>query len=39
MSNSLYVKFLMRKLVKCLEKGEQKEANRFIQEIMKELDN
>jgi hypothetical protein len=29
----------MRKLVKCLEKGEQKEARSLIQEIMEELDN
>jgi len=39
MSNSLYVKFLMRRLIKCLEKGQQKEASKLIQEIMKELDN
>jgi hypothetical protein len=39
MSNTLYVKFLMRRLIECLEKGKQKEARRLIQEIMKELDN
>jgi len=39
MSNSLYVKFLMRRLIKYLEKGKQKEAHSLIQEIMEELDN
>jgi len=39
MSNSLYIKFLMRKLIKCLEKEQQKEAKELIQQIMKELDN
>jgi len=39
MSNSLYIKFLMRKLIKCLEKEQQKEASRLIQEIMEELSN
>ena len=39
MSNSLYIKFLMRRLIECLEKGQKKEANKLIQEIMEELDN
>jgi len=39
MSNSLYIKFLMRRLIKCLEKGQKKEVNKLIQEIMEELDN
>jgi len=38
MSNTLYVKFLMRKLIECLEKGQQKEAKKFIKKIMEELD-
>jgi len=38
MSNTLYVKFLMRRLIKCLEKGQQKEAKELIQKIMEELD-
>ena len=38
MSNSLYIKFLMRRLIECLEKGQKKEANQLIQEIMEELD-
>jgi len=29
----------MRRLIKCLEKEQKKEASRLIQEIMKELDN
>ncbi|SVA85099.1 uncharacterized protein METZ01_LOCUS137953 [marine metagenome] len=28
----------MRRLIKCLEKGQQKEANGLIQQIMEELD-
>jgi len=39
MSNSLYIKFLMRRLIKFLEQQQQKEAQKLIQEIMKELDN
>ena len=39
MSNSLYIKFLMRRLIKCLEQGQHQEANKFIQKIMEELDN
>ena len=39
MSNDLYIKFLMRKLIQCLEKRQQKEAQKLIQQIMKELDN
>ena len=38
MSNVLYVKFLMRELIKCLETGKQKEAKKFIKKIMDELD-
>ena len=38
MSNSLYIKFLMRKLIKCLEQGQQTEAKKFIKKIMEELD-
>jgi len=32
MNNSLYVKFLMRRLIKSLEEQQQKEAKRLIQE-------
>jgi len=39
MSNTLYVKFLMRKLIQYLEKGQQKEAKKFIKKIMEELDS
>ena len=38
MSNSLYVKFLMRRLIKSLEQKQQQEATKLIQEIMEELD-
>ena len=38
MSNNLYIKFLMRELIKCLETGKQKEAKKFIKKIMEELD-
>ena len=38
MSNSLYIKFLMRKLIECLEKGHKEEAKKFIKKIMEELD-
>jgi len=38
MSNSLYIKFLMRRLIECLEKGQQKEAKELIKKIMEELD-
>jgi ribosomal protein S20 len=38
MSNTLYVKFLMRKLVECLNQGQKEKANELIQKIMKELD-
>ena len=37
MSNTLYVKFLMRKLIECLNQGQKERANELIQEIMKEL--
>jgi ribosomal protein S20 len=36
--NNLYVKFLMRKLIECLNQGQKEKANEFIQKIMKELD-
>ena len=39
MSNTLYVKFLMRRLIECLNEGQQKKATKLIKEIMKELDN
>ena len=39
MSNSLYVKFLMRKLIECLEKNQKEEAKKFIKKIMEELNN
>jgi len=38
MSNTLYIKFLMRKLIECLEKKQQEEAKKFIKKIMEELD-
>ena len=38
MSNDLYIKFLMRKLIECLNKGQKERANELIQEIMRELD-
>ena len=38
MSNSLYIKFLMRKLIGYLETGKQEEAKKFIKKIMEELD-
>jgi len=37
MSNNLYIKFLMRKLIECLETRKQKEAKKFIKKIMEEL--
>jgi len=39
MSNNLYIKFLMRRLIECLNEGQQKEAKNLIQKIMKELNN
>jgi len=39
MSNTLYIKFLMRRLIKHLEQGQKQEANKLIQKIMEELDN
>ena len=39
MSNAIYIKFLMRKLIECLETGKQKEAKKIIEKIMEELDN
>ena len=38
MSNDLYIKFLMRKLIEYLNKGQKEKANELIQEIMRELD-
>jgi hypothetical protein len=32
-------KFLMRELIQCLEKGQQKDARKFIKKIMEELNN
>ena len=37
MSNTLYIKFLMRKLIEHLETGKQKEAKKIIKKIMEEL--
>ena len=37
--NNLYIKFLMRKMIECLNQGQKGKANQFIQKIMKELDN
>ena len=37
MSNDLYIKFLMRRLIACLEQGQQEKARNLIQKIMKEL--
>jgi len=39
MSNALYVKFLVRKLISCLEKGDKKEANKLLQKILTELNS
>ena len=39
MSNSLYIKFLMRRLIKYLNEKNYQEVNKLIQQIMKELDN
>jgi len=39
MSNSLYIKFLMRRLIKSWEQKQQQEATKLIQQIMEELDN
>ena len=39
MSNSLYIKFLMRRLITCLEQKQQDKAKELIQKIMEELDN
>jgi len=38
MSNTLYIKFLLRKLITHLEHGEKEEAKKFIKKIMEELD-
>jgi len=38
MSNALYIKFLMRRLIQSLETGKQTEAKNFIKKIMEELD-
>ena len=39
MSNTLYIKFLMRKLIEYLDTGKQKESKKIIKKIMEELDN
>jgi len=39
MSNGLYVKFLMRRLIECLNEGQQEKATKLIYKIMKELNN
>ena len=38
MSNSLYIKFLMRRLIKHLEQGQKQEVMKLIRKIMEELD-
>ena len=38
MSNSLYIKFLMRRLIKHFNEKNYKEVNKLIQQIMEELD-
>ena len=39
MSNDLYIKFLLRKLIEYLNHKQTGKANKLIQEIMKELDS
>tara|TARA_R110002020_G_scaffold5864_4_gene24149 strand:- start:178 stop:297 length:120 start_codon:yes stop_codon:yes gene_type:complete len=39
MSNNLYVKFLVRKLITFLEKGDKKEVNKLLKKILNELNN
>ena len=39
MSNGLYIKFLMRRLIKGLEEGKKEEVQKLIKQIMKELDS
>ena len=38
MSNTLYIKFLMRRLIECLKQRQQKDAKELIKKIMEELD-
>ena len=38
MSNTLYIKFLMRRLIKCLEQEQKEESKKLIKKIMEELD-
>jgi len=38
MSNTLYIKFLMKRLIKHLEQRQKQEAMELIQKIMEELD-
>jgi hypothetical protein len=38
MSNTLYIKFLMRRLIKHLQEKNYKKVDKLIQEIMEELD-
>jgi len=39
MSNPLYVKFLMRRLIEYLNEKNHEEADKVIHKIMKELNN
>tara|TARA_R100001244_G_scaffold40626_1_gene36561 strand:+ start:613 stop:732 length:120 start_codon:yes stop_codon:yes gene_type:complete len=39
MSNTLYIKFLLRKLITHLEQGKKEKAKKIIEKIMEELDN
>ena len=39
MSNSVYVKFLMRRLIEYLNEKNHEEADKLIHKIMKELNN
>jgi len=38
MSNTLYIKFLMRRLIKHLKQGQKQEVMELIRKIMEELD-
>jgi len=39
MSNTLYIKFLVRRLITSLEKGNKKEINELLKKILNELNN
>jgi len=39
MSNTLYIKFLMRKLITFLEQGKKEKATKIMEKIMEELNN